>query len=97
MVPHCMLEDHKLQCLLHLVVGELALVDEGCDCGVKGMDAFIGLLAHIQEDLILEVPEMVFGLYGGHYGIQYLPGGLLMLQGDGPIVNQSGGFACLCP
>ena len=62
MVPYCMLEDHDLQHLLHLIMGELALVDEGCCSGVKGMDAFIGLLAHIQDRLISEVPEVVFGL-----------------------------------
>ena len=32
----------NLQHLLCLIIGELALVDEGCDSGVKGMDAFIG-------------------------------------------------------
>ena len=34
MVPHHMLEDHDLQHLHHLFMGELALVDEGSDPGV---------------------------------------------------------------
>ena len=47
MVTQGMLEDHHLQHLLHLVVCELALVDEDYDPNVKGVDAFIELLAHI--------------------------------------------------
>ena len=47
MVPHCMLEDHNLQHLLHLIVGKPTAVDK---CGYPGnerVDAFIGALAHI--------------------------------------------------
>ena len=46
-IPHHMLEDHDLEHLLHLIMGELALIDEGHDSGVPGMDAFIRFLAHI--------------------------------------------------
>ena len=35
------------------------------------------------------MPEVVLVLYGGCYGILYLPGGLLILWGVGTIVNQS--------
>ena len=41
-VPHHMLEDHDLQHLLGLVMEKLALIDEGSDMGVQGMDTFIG-------------------------------------------------------
>ena len=69
MVPNCMLEDHYLQHLLHLIVGELPLFVEGYYSGVKGMDAFIGMLVHIWGELVLEVPEVVFRLDGSHYDI----------------------------
>ena len=87
-VPHTMLEDHNLQHLLGFIMVEPAIVDKGHDVDVQGVDAFIKLLVHIQEELISEVPEVVIR-YDGHCSdIQYLPGCLLLLLGDGPFVNQ---------
>ena len=46
-------------------------------------------LVHIWEELVLEVPEVVFRFDGSCYGILYLLGGLLVLLGNGAIVNQN--------
>ena len=52
------------------------------------MDAFIKVLAHIWQELILEVTEVVLRLNDSAKGILHSPGGLLMLRGDGLIVQE---------
>ena len=52
------------------------------------MDTLIRELVHIQEELILEVPDVVFGLYCGPSGTEHLLGHLLALWGNGAIVNE---------
>ena len=49
-VSHCMLQDHDFKCLLDVSIGELALVDQCSDAGIKGMDVSIGPLVHTQEE-----------------------------------------------
>ena len=46
-VSYCIPQDHDFECLLGVLVGEFALVDQGGDVCVEGMDAFVGPLAHI--------------------------------------------------
>ena len=43
-VPHCVLEEHNLQHLPGLIMGELTLVDDSSYPGIDGVDAFIGQL-----------------------------------------------------
>ena len=66
MVPHHMLEDHDVQHLPGPIMGELALVDESSYPGIEDADAFIRQLVHIQEELISELPSVVFILDCGH-------------------------------
>ena len=51
-VPHCTLEDHNLQGLLHPDMAKPTAVDKCGYPGVEGVDACIGALAHILEELI---------------------------------------------
>ena len=64
MVSYCMLQDHDCEHLLGDLVNEFALIDQCDDTYIESMDAFIGSVVHVQEELISEVPEMVFGLNG---------------------------------
>ena len=61
MVSHSMLQDHEFKHLLGFWLEEFTLVDEGCNVGIQDMDTFIGELVDIQEEFILEVPEVVIG------------------------------------
>ena len=69
MVMYCMLQDHDFEDLLCILVREFTLVDQSDYVGVEHMDALIGPLVHIWEELILEVPKIVFGFYGGGSGV----------------------------
>ena len=79
-----MLQDHDFKHLLGLGIGEFVLGDEGGYMGGQGMDTLIGELVDIGE---MFVPEIFLNFYSSIDGIMGFPGHLLVLWGDGPIVD----------
>ena len=69
-------------------VGKLALGDEDEYLGGQSMDTLIRELADVREELIPEVPEMLFGLNICPSSIKGKPGHPLTLWGDGAIVYE---------
>ena len=85
MVLHCMLQNHDLKHLLGLGMREFTFGDKGGYRGRQGMDTLIGELADIREKFI---PEMLIGFDSSADGIKGFPEHLLVLMGDGAIVNE---------
>ena len=62
--------------------------DEGTDAGKQGMDTLIKELVDIGEKLIPKMQEMLLGFDSHADSIKGITGHLLVLQGNGPIVNK---------
>ena len=52
------------------------------------MDTLIGEFVDIGKKFIPEIPEMLISFYSSANGIKGFPGHHLVLQSDGPIVNE---------
>ena len=87
-VLHIMLQDHDVKHLLGLVVGKFAMGDESAEEGRQGMDTLIGKLVDIREKLIPEMSEMLLSFDSCLDSIKGNKGYLLMLQGNGSIVDK---------
>ena len=67
---------------------EFALDDEGGYMDRQGMDTLVRELADIGEKVYPEMPEMLISFDSSVDGINGFPGHILVLWGNGPIVNE---------
>ena len=65
LVPHHMWQNHYLQGLLSLLVGELAVIEKVGYSGAQDIYALILELFDILEELVSNVPEIIFS-FDGH-------------------------------